>query len=544
MAKQITFAKDARKELKTGVDILANAVKATLGPKGRNVILQTNYKKPVITKDGVTVAKEISLENPIQNLGAQIVKQAADKTNQVAGDGTTTATVLSQALFTEGYKYVEAGISPIELKRGMEKAANLAVQFIKDSAVQFSDDQFEEKVKQVATISANNDPVVGQLVADAITSSTVDGVVAVEDSKTGESYVEIVEGYQFDRGYLSPHFVTDKESMEAVLNNPLILVFDGKIRNVNELRPFAERIAASPQKRSLLIIAEEVNPQALHFLVVNKLGGVFDSIAVKAPSFGNRRSQMLEDIAVVTGGVVISEDAGIQLKNVTPDYLGSADRVVVKNNLTTIYGGHGDLQEIDDRIAEIRAEQTRVNEDYNATGIQERLAKMIGGVSVINVGAATETEASEIKDRINDALNATRAAILEGIVPGGGSIFIRAIDHLKKNDNVLLSGDEKFGYMAFIEALKAPFQTICQNAGVNAEAILVELRAFDEEVFYDALSGDLVNMLHTGIIDPALVPRVALENAVSVATLLLMTEVTVHNDKEEFDLSQPPMMPF
>jgi chaperonin GroEL len=538
MAKHVTFGEDARTKLKKGVDTLANAVKATLGPKGRNVILQTNYAQPKITKDGVTVAADISLEDPIENLGASIMKEAADKTNQLAGDGTTTSTVLAQSLLHEGYKYIQAGVPPIDLKRGMEEALSTTLNFIKDKAKTINPESAD--FYNIAKISANSDEEVGNIVAEAMKIATVDGVVAVEDSKTTSTYVENTEGLQIDRGYLSPQFITNEQKSLVEYEDVHIMIYDGKIRGVSEVMPILEKVATEGQKKPLLIIAEEVEAQALQALVINKLRADFPVVAVKAPSFGQRRGQILEDIAIVTGSTVISETLGISLKEVDMTFLGHADSIKVSSTTTTILSSAGDEQEIQARIDQIRDEVERAQTDYEAQEVQKRLAKLIGGVAVVYVGGATEAEIKEKKDRIEDALNATRAAVLEGIVPGGGSIFVQAMHHLTKE-----FPNASFGHQAFIDALKAPFLTIANNAGKNGEAVVANItpEEIQEGIFWNAQNDEITNMYESGIIDPALVSSSAIQSATSIATLLLMTEVTVHNDDNEIDMSQPQGMP-
>jgi len=542
MAKDVTFAPLA--ELKIGVDIIADAVKSTLGPKGRNVVLRTNYKKnaPHVTKDGVTVAKEIELADPVQDVAVQLVKQAADKTAQLAGDGTTTATVLTQAIFNEGYKFINAGVSPTDLRKGIEEAAEIVQDFIDQQAVTLDLEKEEDRLKvfQIASLSANNDEKVGSLVTEATLKATLDGVIAIEDSNTAESYIEHLEGYSFDRGYISPHFITDSERNEVVYENPYIFLYNGKIRDINDMASVAEEVATKGNKQPLLVIADEIEGQAIQFLVVNKVRGGFPLVAVKAPSFGDRRRKMLEDIAVATNGVVISDEIGVHIKEATIEYFGRADKVVITSDNTSIIGGHGDKREIQQRIEEIKAEKTRAKYDWEAQQLQERLAKLVGGVSVIRVGAITEPELKEKKDRIDDSLNAARSAIKGGIVPGGGSIFLRAHDHLIERG--LPNDESKFGYQCLLNALTSPFYTICSNAGQSGERYRGMIE-YDKWQVYNAATNRIEDALSSGIIDPALVCKVALANAASIATLLLNTSVTITNDSNELDLSQAPMSP-
>jgi chaperonin GroEL len=540
MAKDVTFSPLA--QLKEGVDIISNAVKATLGPRGRNVILRTNYKTPHVTKDGVTVAKEINLKEPVQDLAVQLVKQAADKTAQLAGDGTTTSTVLTQALFNEGYKFINAGVSPIAIKKGIELSSMLAQSIIADSAIKLDLDVEDDRQKllNIAILSANNDVEIGKLVTEATLKSTLDGVIAIEDSNTGESYVTHVDGYSYDRGYISPHFITDTERNEIVYENPYIFLFNGKIRDINDMAAVAEQVALHGNRRPLVVIAEEIEAQALQFLVVNKVRGGFPLVAVKAPSFGDRRRQMLEDIAIATNGVVVSDDIGVHIKEVTVEYLGSADKIVITSDSTTIIGGHGDPEEVQNRIAEIKHEQTKTKYDWETQQLQERLAKLIGGVSVIKVGAVTEAELKEKKDRIDDALNAARSAIREGIVPGGGTIFLKAHDEITMRG--LPEDDTKYGYQCLLNALKSPFFTICENAGQSGERFK-GLMDYSNWQVYNAATDRIEDAIPAGIIDPALVCRVALLNATSIANLLLTTAVTITNDGDEIDQSIPQMSP-
>lgn len=544
MSKDVTF--NPLPELKAGVDIIANAVKSTLGPKGRNVIMRTNYKAPHVTKDGVSVAKEIKLKDPVRDLAVQLVKEAADKTARLAGDGTTTATVLTQAIFNEGYKYLQAGVSPADLKKGIEFAAKEVDKIIETSALKLDLDKNPDdlnKVFHIATLSANNDEEIGRLVANATVKASLDGVVAVEDSGTMESYVTHVEGYSYDRGYLSQHFVTDAVKNEVVYENPFILIYNGKLRDINEMAAVAEEVAINGNRRPLLVIADEIEAQALQFLVVNKIRANFPFVAVKAPSFGDRRRQMMEDIAIATNGVLISDDLGVHIKEITLDYLGSADKIVITNDSTTIINGHGNPEEIADRIHQIKEEQKKTQYDWEAQQLQERLAKLIGGISVIKVGAVTESELKEKKDRIDDSLNATRAALKAGVVPGGGTIFLYAHDKLIEQNLIgQLNNDEKFGVQCVLNALKAPFYTICENAGKSGDRYRGKMN-YDKWEVYNAANDTIVEAIASGIIDPALVCKVALQNAVSISNLLLSTSVTITNDEDEVDHSIPQMAP-
>jgi chaperonin GroEL len=543
MAKDVTFS--PLEDLKKGVDIIANAVKATLGPRGRNVIMRTNYKKPHVTKDGVTVAKEINLKHPVQDLAVQLVKEAADKTAQLAGDGTTTATVFTQALFNEGYKYLQAGVSPSSLKEGIEYGLLIAQNIIEKDALKLNlaNEEDQKKIYQISALSANNDKEIGDLVAQASLQAGLDGVVAVEDSNTMESYVTHTEGYSYDRGFLSPHFVTDTLKNEVVYENPYILIYNGKIRDINDMAAVAEEVATNGGRRPLLIIADEVEAQALQFLVVNKVRGGFPFVAVKAPSFGDRRRQMLEDLAVATNGILISDDIGVHIKEVTIDYLGSADKIVVTPHSTTIINGHGAPEEVLARVMQIKEEKASAQYDWEVQQIQERLAKLAGGVSVIKVGAATEAELKEKKDRIDDALNAARAAMKQGILPGGGIMYLKIHDHiLEKNLITEINSDAKFGLQCFLNSLKAPFYTICENAGTSGDRWRGKID-YDKWEVYNAKDNTIENAMTSGILDPALVCEVALRNAVSIANLLLSTAVTITNDEDEIDQSIPQMSP-
>jgi chaperonin GroEL len=525
MAKRIVFGSEAREKIREGVDILADAVKVTLGPKGRNVALEKSFGSPSVTKDGVTVAKEIELVDRLQNMGAQMVREVASKTADVAGDGTTTATVLAQAIFREGNKYVTAGASPMELKRGIEKAVLAATEFIKSKAKKVSS---KKEIEQVATISANSDTEIGKLIAEAMDRVGSDGVITVEEAKGMQNELDVVEGMQFDRGYLSPYFVTNAEKMEALLNDPYILMYDKKITNMKSLLPVLEQVARSG--RPLLIIAEDIEGEALATLVVNKIRGTLNVCAVKAPGFGDRRKAMLDDIAVLTGGNVISEELGFKLENVMLDDLGYAKKVVITKEMTTVVEGKGAPEAIKDRVTHIKAQIEATTSDYDKEKLQERLAKLAGGVAVIKVGAATESEMKEKKDRIDDALNATRAAVEEGIVSGGGTIMIRAQAVL---DGLTLEGDERLGVQIVRRALEEPLRIIAQNAGYEASVVVNNIRMQPEGMGFDAKSGKVVNMVEEGIIDPAKVSRTALQNASSIAGLLLTTEALICDVPEE-----------
>lgn len=525
MAKRILFGVDARQKLARGVDTLADAVKVTLGPKGRNVAMQKSFGSPTITKDGVTVAKDIELLDQIENMGAQAVREVASKTADVAGDGTTTATVLAQALFHEGNKYVTAGASPMELKRGIDKAVAAVVEDIKARAKKVSD---RKEIEQVATISANSDTVIGEQIAEAMERVGRDGVITVEEAKGMESELDVVEGMQFDRGYLSPYFMTDAEKMEAVVSDPLILIFEKKISSMKSLLPVLEQVAKAG--RPLLIIAEDVEGEALATLVVNRLRGTLHVVAVKAPGFGDRRKAMLEDIAILTGGKLISDDLGIKLENVVMTDLGRAKKIIVTKDTCTIIEGYGAEQAIKGRIVQIKAQIENITSDYEKEKLQERLAKLSGGVAVIKVGAATETEMKERKDRIEDALHATRAAVEEGIVAGGGVALLRAQDVVKK---LQLEGDEKLGAQIVIRALEEPMRIIVSNAGYEASVIVNQVRTQSGNNGFDAKHGEYVDMIKAGIIDPAKVVRSALQHAASIAGLLLTTEALIADIPEE-----------
>jgi chaperonin GroEL len=525
-AKELQFNTDARSKLKRGVDQLAEAVKVTLGPKGRNVVIDKKFGSPTVTKDGVTVAKEVELSDPIENMGAQMVKEVATKTSDLAGDGTTTATVLAQAIFREGLKNVTAGANPMELKRGIDRAVEAVVEQLKTLSVPSAG---KKEIAQVGSISANNDKEIGNLIADAMEKVGKDGVITVEEAKGLETTLETVDGMQFDRGYLSPYFVTDPEKMEAVLDDPYILIHDKKISAMKELLPVLEKVAQSG--RPMLIIAEDVEGEALATLVVNKLRGTLKVAAVKAPGFGDRRKEMLRDIAVLTGGQVISEELGFKLENATLNDLGRAKRVVVDKDNTTVVDGKGKESDIQGRINEIKAAVEKSTSDYDREKLQERLAKLSGGVAVINVGAATETEMKEKKARVEDALHATRAAVEEGIVPGGGVALIRAqlgLDKIKGTD------DEKIGVEIVRRALEEPIRMIAQNAGAEGSIVVGRVKESKEKNFgYNAATDAYEDLVKAGVIDPTKVTRTALQNAASIAGLLLTTECVVVEKKED-----------
>jgi len=533
MAKQLEFNAAAREALKRGVDKLADAVKVTLGPKGRNVVLDKKFGSPTVTKDGVTVAKEIELEEPYENMGAQMVKEVASKTSDVAGDGTTTATVLAQAIYREGLKSVTAGANPMAIKRGIEKGVTAAVEAIRKLSKPVSG---RTEIAQVGAISANNDKAIGDLIAEAMEKVGKDGVITVEEAKGTETTLEVVEGMQFDRGYLSPYFVTDAEAMEAVLDEPLILIHDKKISSMKDLLPILEKVAQ--MGKSLLVIAEDVEGEALATLVVNKLRGTLRCAAVKAPGFGDRRKAMLEDIAILTGGRVISEEAGFKLENATISDLGRAKRVTIDKDNTTIVEGAGSSEAIKGRINQIRRQIEETTSDYDREKLQERLAKLAGGVAVINVGAATETEMKEKKARVEDALHATRAAVEEGIVPGGGVAFIRAIPAL---DGVEAEGDEKIGINIVKKALEEPLRLIADNAGVEGAIVVQRVKESDDVNFgFNAETEEYGDLVKAGVIDPTKVTRTALENAASIASLLITTEALVTEIPEKEEKTTPP----
>ena len=538
MAKDIKFNIDAREQMKQGVDQLANAVKVTLGPKGRNVIIEKKFGAPHITKDGVTVAKEVELADPFQNAGAQLVKSVASKTGDDAGDGTTTATVLAQAIVREGLKNVTAGANPMDLKRGIDKAVKAVVEHIKAQAEQVGDDY--QKIEQVATVSANNDPEIGKLLADAMQKVSKDGVITIEEAKGRDTTIGVVEGMQFDRGYLSAYFVTDTEKMECVMENPYILIYDKKISNLKDFLPILEPAVQSG--RPLLVIAEDVESEALTTLVVNRLRTQLKICAVKAPGFGDRRKAMLQDIAVLTGGLVISEDTGLTLAQATVDMLGSADKVIVSKDNTTIAGGHGQAELIADRVNQIKNEIANTKSDYDKEKLQERLAKLSGGVAVLYVGAPSEVEMKEKKDRVDDALCATRAAIEEGIIPGGGVAYIRAqaaLDNVKGHN-----ADEETGIQIIRRAIEEPLRQIVDNAGEEASVVVNNVRSGEGDYGYNAREDKYENLKASGIIDPAKVTRVALENAASIAGMFLTTECVIcdaKEDKPEMPMGAPGM---
>jgi len=527
MAKDIKFDIDARDGLKRGVDALANAVKVTLGPKGRNVIISKSFGAPSVTKDGVTVAKEIELADPLENMGAQMVKEVASRTNDLAGDGTTTATVLAQAIVKEGLKNVAAGANPMDLKRGIDKAVIAIVEDLNKQAKKVGDSS--EKIKQIASISANNDEVVGDLIAKAFGKVGKEGVITVEEAKGTETYVDVVEGMQFDRGYLSPYFVTNSEKMEAELESPYILLYDKKISSMKDLMPVLEPVAQTG--KPLLIIAEDVDGEALATLVVNKLRGALKIAAVKAPGFGDRRKAMLEDIAILTGGTVISEERGFTLENATIEMLGTAEKITIDKDNTTIVNGYGDAAMIKTRVGQIKSQIESTTSDYDKEKLQERLAKLAGGVAVLYVGAASEVEMKEKKDRVDDALHATRAAVEEGIVAGGGVALVRAKGVLEKITTNNL--DEVTGIKIIARAIEEPLRTIVSNAGGEGSVVVSKVMEGKKDFGYNAKTDEYVDMLKAGIIDPKKVTRIALENAASVAGMILTTECALVDIKEE-----------
>ena len=535
MAKDIKFDIEARDGLKRGVDALANAVKVTLGPKGRNVIIGKSFGGPNVTKDGVTVAKEIELKDPLENMGAQMVKEVASKTNDLAGDGTTTATVLAQAIVKEGLKNVAAGANPMDLKRGIDKAVEAIVADLGKQAQEVGSSS--EKIKQVASISANNDEVIGELIANAFGKVGKEGVITVEEAKGTETYVDVVEGMQFDRGYLSPYFVTNPEKMNVELDNPYILLYDKKVSSLKELLPILEPVAQSG--KPLLIIAEDVDGEALSTLVVNKLRGALKIAAVKAPGFGDRRKAMLEDIAILTGGTVIAEESGFTLENATLEMLGTAEKIEIDKDNTTIVNGAGTTDMIKNRVNQIKSQIEATTSDYDKEKLQERLAKLAGGVAVLYVGAASEVEMKEKKDRVDDALHATRAAVEEGIVAGGGVALLRAKNVLAsiKADNA----DETTGIQIVSRAVEAPLRTIVENAGLEGSVVVAKVSEGKGDFGYNAKTDEYVDMLKAGIIDPKKVTRVALENAASVAGMILTTECALVEIKEENTGGNMPM---
>jgi chaperonin GroEL len=534
MAKQLLFKDEARRKILSGVEQLAAAVKVTLGPKGRNVVIDKKFGSPTITKDGVTVAKEIDLEDAFENMGAQMVKEVAEKTSDIAGDGTTTATVLAEAIYREGLKNVTAGANPMALKRGIEKAVEKVVEELKKLSTTIKD---KKEVAQVATIAANSDVAIGELIAEAMEKVGKDGVITVEEAKSTATTLEVVEGMQFDQGYLSPYFVTDAEKMEAVLEEPYILIYEKKISSIKDILPLLEKIARTG--KPLLIIAEEVEGEALATLVVNKIRGTFTCVAVKAPGYGDRRKAMLEDISILTAGKAITEDLGIKLENVNLEDLGRAKRVKIDKENTTIVEGSGKQAQLNARIAQIKKQMEDTDSDYDKEKLQERLAKLAGGVAVINVGAATETEMKEKKARVEDALHATRAAVEEGIIPGGGVGFVRAIPAVEK---MKLEGDEKIGAEIIRRVLEEPIRQLTNNAGLEGSVIVQRIKQEKTNVGYDVSQDAFVDMIDAGVIDPTKVSRSALQNAASIASLLLTTEALIA-DKPEKEDKMPPMPP-
>jgi len=538
MAKKITFNIEARNALKEGVDALANAVKVTLGPKGRNVIIEKSFGGPSITKDGVTVAREIELKDKVQNLGAQLVKEVASKTNDVAGDGTTTATVLAQAIITAGLKNVTAGANPMDLKRGIDKAVTEVVKALKAMSKEVGDSS--EKIEQVACISANNDKQIGQYIAEAMRKVKKEGVITIEEAKGTDTTVDVVEGMQFDRGYISPYFVTDTEKMTTLYEHPYILIYDKKISSMKDLLPILEKVVQTG--KPLLIIAEDVESEALATLVVNKLRGSLKIVAVKAPGFGDRRKEMMEDIAILTGGQVISEEKGYKLEDADITYLGRADKITVDKENTTIVSGQGEKANIQARISQIKAQIESTKSDYDREKLQERLAKLAGGVAVIHVGAASEVEMKEKKDRFDDALHATRAAVEEGIVPGGGVAYIRALGAL--NNIETINEDEKLGVEIIRRAVEEPMRQIVENAGLEGSVVVQKVKEGKDDYGFNAFTEQYENLFASGVIDPTKVTRVALENAASVAGMFLTTECVISEIKEDKPMpSMPGGMP-
>lgn len=533
MAKIITYGSDAREKLKAGVDALANAVKVTLGPKGRNVVIDKKFGAPHITKDGVTVAKEIELEDSIENMGAQMVKEVASKTNDVAGDGTTTATVLAQAIIGPGIKYINSGANPMDLKRGIDKAVESVIESLKKQSKVVGKDF--SKIKQVASISANNDEEIGAMIADAMEKVGTEGVITVEEAKGTQTYVEVVEGMQFDRGYLSPYFVTNADKMEVEMDNPLILIYDKKISSMKDLLPVLEKSVQTG--RPLLIIAEDVENEALATLVVNRLRGTLKVAAVKAPGFGDRRKAMLQDIAILTGGEVVSEELGLRLEDTQLDQLGNCEKVVIDKDNTTIVNGAGKKNDIKARVNQIKAQIETTTSDYDREKLQERLAKLSGGVGVIYVGAATEVEMKEKKDRVDDALHATRAAVEEGIIPGGGTALIKCIPALDKV--AFVNEDEKMGIDIIRKAIESPLRQIVENAGLESSIIVHNVK-LEKDKGFNARTEVYEDLLKAGVIDPTKVTRVALENAASIASMILTTECSVADKPED---NKAPMMP-
>jgi len=526
MSKQLFFETDARNKMKRGVDVLANAVKVTLGPKGRNVVIEKKFGSPAITKDGVTVAKEIELEDAIENMGAQMLKEVASKTADIAGDGTTTATVLAQAIITEGLKNVAAGANPMDLKRGIDKAVKAVVENLRSQSQPVGQDN--SKIEQVATISANNDSEIGKLIAQAMEKVSKDGVITIEEAKGIETTVDVVEGMQFDRGYISPYFVTNSEKMQTELENPYILIYDKKVSSMKDILHILEKVAQ--QGAPLLIIAEDLEGEALATLVVNKLRGTLKVAAVKAPGFGDRRKEMLQDLAVLTKGIVISEEQGYKLENADLTYLGRCERVVIDKDNTTIVGGSGEKEGITARINQIRSQIESTTSDYDKEKLQERLAKLSGGVAVLNVGAATEVEMKEKKDRVDDALHATRAAVEEGIVPGGGVAYVRAIAALNNIDT--LNNDEATGVQIVRRSLEEPLRQIVENCGIEGSVVVNKVREGSGDYGFNARTEVYENLIGAGVIDPTKVSRIALENAASIAGMLLTTECVIADKAE------------
>ncbi len=532
-AKQILFDQKARDKILAGVNIMADAVKTTLGPKGRNAILEKSWGSPTVTKDGVTVAKEIELEDKFENLGAQMLKEVASKTSDVAGDGTTTATILAQAIYREGLRLVAAGVSPMDLKRGIDVAVEAVVEKIKELSKPTKD---KSEIAQVGTISANNDATIGNIIAEAMEKVGKEGVITVEEAKAMETSLEVVEGMQFDRGYLSPYFVSDPERMEVSLDDPYILINEKKIANMRDLLPLLEQVAK--MGKPLMIVAEDVEGEALATLVVNKLRGTLNACAVKAPGFGDRRKAMLEDIAILTGGQVISEDLGLKLENVTLNDLGRCKRISVDKDNTTIIDGAGSKEQLEGRVKQLRTQVEETTSDYDREKLQERLAKLVGGVAVINVGAATETEMKEKKARVEDALNATRAAVEEGIVSGGGVAYLRCLDAVK---SLKLDGDQAAGAGIVLRSLEEPIRQIANNAGHDGSIVCDKVKNSEAGFGFNAATEEYEDLLQNGVIDPAKVTRLALQNAASVASLMLTTEVMVVEKPKDKDAAMPPM---
>src|SRR5215212_8766775 len=537
MAKQLFFDIEARNKMKKGVDTLANAVKVTLGPKGRNVVIEKKFGAPSITKDGVTVAKEIELEDPIENMGAQMVKEVASKTADIAGDGTTTATVLAQSIISEGLKMVAAGANPMDLKRGIDKAVSLVVENLKKQSQTVGNDS--NKIEQVATISANNEETIGKLIAEAFGKVSKDGVITIEEAKGIETTVDVVEGMQFDRGYISPYFVTNSEKMEAELEKPYILIYDKKLSTMKDILSILEKVAQ--QGAPLLIISEDLEGEALATLVVNKLRGTLKVAAVKAPGFGDRRKEMLQDIAILTKGIVISEEQGYKLENADLTYLGKAERIVIDKDNTTVVGGKGEKDGITARINQIKSQIENTTSDYDREKLQERLAKLSGGVAVLNVGAATELEMKEKKDRVDDALHATRAAVEEGIVPGGGVAYVRAIDALATIET--FNADEATGVQIVRRALEEPLRQIVENCGIEGSVVVNKVKEGQGDYGFNARDEQYEYLIAAGVIDPTKVTRVALENAASIAGMLLTTECVVADKPEPKTAAAPAGMP-